>query len=68
MPVLAPFDYLIMLWAIGFDLVFWQAFPSAQTLIGAAVIASAGIYIAQRESGFVQIIRRWLAYRWNRRA
>ncbi len=67
-PVLAPFDYLIMVWAIGLDLVFWQAFPSSRTLIGAAVIASAGLYIAQRESGFVQIVWRWLAFRWNRRA
>jgi len=66
-PVLAPFDYLIMLWAIGFDLIFWQAFPSSQTLIGAAVIASAGIYIAQRESGFVQTVWRWLAALGNRR-
>ena len=67
-PVLAPFDYLIMVWAIGLDLVFWQVFPSSRTLIGAAVIASAGLYIAQRESGFVQIVWRWLAFRWNRRA
>jgi len=67
-PVLAPFDYLILVWAIGFDLVFWQAFPSSQTLIGAAVIASAGIYIAQRESGFAPTVRRWLSLRWNRRA
>ncbi len=66
--VLAPFDYLIMVWAIGLDLVFWQAFPSSRTLIGAAVIASAGLYISQRESGFVQIVWRWLAFRWNRRA
>ena len=66
-PVLAPFDYLIMVWAIGFDFVFWQALPSTQTLVGAAVIAGAGLYIAQRESGFVQIVWRWLAVRWNRR-
>ncbi len=62
-PVLAPFDYLILVWAIGFDFVFWQALPSAQTLIGAAVIAGAGLYIAQRESGLVGIVRRWLKRR-----
>ena len=65
--VLAPFDYLILLWAVGFDLVFWQAFPSWQTLAGAAVIAAAGLYIAQRESGFAGIAWRWLASRGNRR-
>ncbi len=66
-PVLAPFDYLIMLWAIGLDLVFWQVFPSSQTLIGAAIIAAAGIYIAQRESGFARIVWRKLAPRRRRR-
>jgi hypothetical protein len=55
-------------WAIGLDLVFWQAFPSSRTLIGAGVIAGAGLYIAQRESGFVQIVWRWLASLRNRRA
>ena len=62
-PVLAPFDYLILVWAIGFDFVFWQALPSAQTLLGAAVIAAAGLYIAKRESGFVQIVWSWLTRR-----
>lgn len=50
-PVLAPFDYTIMLWAIGFDVLLWHVLPTTQTLLGAAVIAAAGLYIAQRESG-----------------
>ena len=61
-PVLAPFDYLIMIWAVGFDVLFWQALPSSRTLAGAAVIAGAGLYIAQRESGFVQLFWRWLGF------
>ncbi len=48
--VLAPFDYTIMLWAIGLDLLLWHVLPSGQTLAGAAVIAAAGLYIAHRES------------------
>ncbi len=51
-PVLAPFDYTIMLWALGLDLVFWQATPSLRTLAGAAIIAAAGLYVAHREAGF----------------
>ena len=56
--VLAPFDYLILLWAIGFDLFLWQVLPSSQTLLGAAVIGGAGLYIAQRESNFAGLLRR----------
>ena len=65
--VLAPFDYLILVWAIGFDLVFWQVVPSWQTLAGAAVIAGAGLYIAQRESGVAGIMWRNAAARWRPR-
>jgi drug/metabolite transporter (DMT)-like permease len=56
-PVLAPFDYTIMLWAVGFDVLLWDTVPSLRTLVGAAVIASAGLYIAQRESGVFQLLR-----------
>ena len=51
-PVLAPFDYTIMLWAVGLDLVLWRATPSLQTLAGAAIVAAAGLYVAHREAGF----------------
>ncbi len=50
--VLAPFDYTLMLWAVGFDIVLWQIYPANQTLIGAAIIAAAGLYVAQRETRF----------------
>lgn len=50
--ILAPFEYTLILWAVGFDILLWQVQPSAATLIGAGIIAVAGLYIAQRESGF----------------
>ncbi len=53
-----------MLWAVAYDVVLWDAVPSIRTLAGAAVIAAAGIYIAQRESGFVQTL--WRAIRSGR--
>ena len=48
--ILAPFDYTLMLWAVGFDILLWQIYPSNQTLFGAAIIAAAGLYVAQRET------------------
>ena len=63
-PVLAPFDYTIMLWAVAYDVVLWDTLPSVRTLAGAAVIATAGIYIAQRESAFAQTL--WRAIRSRR--
>lgn len=62
-PVLAPFDYSLMIWAIGLDILIWQALPSAQTLLGAAIIASAGLYVAQREAGVLTRLRQRLRRR-----
>jgi drug/metabolite transporter (DMT)-like permease len=57
-PVIAPFEYTLMLWAIGFDLLLWDVLPSGRALLGGAAIAAAGLYIAQRESGFATRLRR----------
>jgi drug/metabolite transporter (DMT)-like permease len=57
-PVIAPFEYTLMLWAIGFDLLLWDILPSGRALLGGAAIAAAGLYIAQRESGFATRLRR----------
>ena len=62
-PVLAPFDYTLMLWAVGLDLLIWQALPTAQTLAGAAIIAAAGLYVAQREAAVFSRLRRRLGRR-----
>ena len=62
--MLAPLDYTIMLWAVAYDVVLWDAVPSVRTLAGAAVIAAAGLYIAQRESAFAQTL--WSAIRSRR--
>ena len=64
-PVLAPFDYSLMIWAIGLDIIIWQALPTAQTLLGAAIIASAGLYVAQREAGVFSRLRQRLRRREN---
>ena len=48
--ILAPFEYTALLWATGFDIVIWSVFPSAYTLIGAAILVTTGLYILHRET------------------
>lgn len=46
--VLAPLQYSLLLWAIVFGWLFFSEFPDAQTLIGAAIIVLAGLFIFHR--------------------
>lgn len=47
--VLAPFDYMQMLWAILWGWVLFSIVPAGPALFGAALIAAAGGYIVWRE-------------------
>lgn len=47
--VLQPFQYLILLWAIGLGYFFFDEKLDAYTLVGAAIVVSSGIYVAYRE-------------------
>jgi drug/metabolite transporter (DMT)-like permease len=47
--VLAPFAYTQMIWMITWGLVIFGDWPDTWTLVGTAVIASAGLYILHRE-------------------
>ena len=47
--VVAPFNYLGLLWASALGFLFFGDLPDRYTLIGAAVIAASGIYILHRE-------------------
>ena len=60
-PVLAPLDYTVMLWAVGFDVILWHTAPSPQVLLGAAIIAAAGLFIAHRETAFFHSLWRALS-------
>lgn len=46
--VLAPLQYTLLLWAIVFGWIFFGDFPDRQTLIGAAIIVLAGLFIFHR--------------------
>ncbi|MCC7427642.1 MAG: DMT family transporter [Alphaproteobacteria bacterium] len=48
--LLAPFEYMALLWALGADILFWQAAPEWQMLIGAAILVASGLYILHREA------------------
>ncbi len=47
--VVAPFDYLQIVGAVGFGWWLMHASPTVSTLIGAALIAASGLYTAWRE-------------------
>jgi drug/metabolite transporter (DMT)-like permease len=46
---LAPFDYTAMLWAFMLGYWFFGEVPTAYVVVGAAVVASAGIFVILRE-------------------
>lgn len=47
--VVAPYDYLHMLWAVLFGWWFWGDLPGARIWVGSAVIVGSGLYILFRE-------------------
>ena len=49
-PVLAPFDYTTLVWALLWGWLIWEEWPSASTLLGAFVVILAGLYVVYRES------------------
>jgi drug/metabolite transporter (DMT)-like permease len=46
----APFEYSAIIWAAIFGLVLWGDIPSPMVLVGAAVVAMAGIYMLRRDA------------------
>jgi len=50
--VLAPIEYIALMWAALFGYVFWQEIPTPSTWLGIALILLAGLYIMWRESHY----------------
>ena len=48
-PVVVPFDYVQLLWAVLLGWLIWETRPLATSWIGAAVIVSSGLYTVWRE-------------------
>jgi len=47
--VLAPYDYMHMLWAVLFGWLFWGDLPGMRVWAGSAIIVGSGLYILFRE-------------------
>jgi drug/metabolite transporter (DMT)-like permease len=47
--VVVPYQYSMIVWAITFGVVVFGDVPSWPTIVGAAIIISAGLYIFLRE-------------------
>ena len=45
----APYEYLALVWGMGFDWFIWRSLPGARTLTGAAIVIAAGLYLLHRE-------------------
>ncbi|MEP3638999.1 MAG: DMT family transporter [Paracoccaceae bacterium] len=43
--VLAPFEYLGLIWAIGFDIFLFAQFPTLVTLMGCVLITAAAVFV-----------------------
>jgi drug/metabolite transporter (DMT)-like permease len=46
----APFYYLMLVWAIGFGYFIWGDVPSAGLLIGSAIVVASGFFLFWREA------------------
>jgi drug/metabolite transporter (DMT)-like permease len=48
-PVVVPFDYTQLLWAVLLGWLLWDTRPAATTWLGAAIIVGSGLYTLSRE-------------------
>jgi hypothetical protein len=45
----APFEYTSLVWTLGLDRLIWHTVPDGYTLLGAAIIIAAGLFLVRRE-------------------
>ncbi|MCX7691828.1 DMT family transporter [Tepidimonas taiwanensis] len=45
----APFEYTALVWGVALDVALWGVWPDAPTLLGAAVVIGAGLYLLRHE-------------------
>ena len=44
-----PFEYTALVWGVILDVAIWSVWPSTVTLVGGAIVISAGLYVIARE-------------------
>ncbi|MFO1091488.1 MAG: DMT family transporter [Hyphomicrobiales bacterium] len=47
--MVAPLEYTSMFWAVVFGYLFWNDVPGWETIVGAAIVAGAGLYMLSRD-------------------
>ncbi len=48
--VVAPFDYVSLIWAVVIGWLVWRELPDQMTWLGAAIVIASGLYILRREA------------------
>ena len=48
--VIAPFEYILIVWAILIGWIFWNEIPDIKSIIGIALVTFGGFYVFYRES------------------
>ncbi len=59
--VVAPFDYVTLLWAFLFGYVLFGEIPTLYVYVGAAIVAASGLFVIWRERRLVRQRRRKMA-------
>lgn len=52
--VIAPLEYTALVWGLGIDILLWNTWPDAITLIGAGIIVGSGLYLLRRERAHLE--------------
>lgn len=47
--VVAPYEYLALVWGVAIDWFVWQTLPGIRTLAGAGIVIAAGLYLLHRQ-------------------
>lgn len=59
--IVAPFDYVHMVWAVVYGWWFWSYLPDSRTWIGSSIIVMSGLFVLYREHHIARRSRRDLA-------
>ena len=54
--VVAPFRYVVILWAIVVGYVVWREVPDLAMILGTALVIASGIYTIHRERRIARIV------------
>jgi drug/metabolite transporter (DMT)-like permease len=53
--VVGPFEYTAILWAFAIDWIFWSAAPSANLMLGAAIVIGSGVFVILDERRLAEL-------------